>query len=196
MSVLEVLEIFFFFHVLQEYLLSGADIIETNTFSSTRVAQADYGLEHLVRMLNYLHVEMVIKIFVLATKISLVPESIDIVFVDCMLSVEPCDGIVPRFYCWRELCLLCVTVVVYPLLVKTGAIIICPRSCLSVPRVSLLCEQGCFASVLPTSQMPQWNYFFPGCCMLFVLVHVEVLTSLQLSYLFCGMCCFENLRKK
>uniref|UniRef100_A0A8B9SCB6 Methionine synthase n=1 Tax=Apteryx owenii TaxID=8824 RepID=A0A8B9SCB6_APTOW len=32
----------------KEYLLSGADIIETNTFSSTRVAQADYGLEHLV----------------------------------------------------------------------------------------------------------------------------------------------------
>uniref|UniRef100_A0A8B9TP69 Methionine synthase n=1 Tax=Anas platyrhynchos TaxID=8839 RepID=A0A8B9TP69_ANAPL len=36
----------------KEYLLSGADIIETNTFSSTRVAQADYGLEHLVRILN------------------------------------------------------------------------------------------------------------------------------------------------
>ncbi|KAF2986077.1 hypothetical protein EK904_013712 [Melospiza melodia maxima] len=36
----------------KEYLLSGADIIETNTFSSTRVAQADYGLEHLVYRLN------------------------------------------------------------------------------------------------------------------------------------------------
>ncbi|XP_023779617.1 methionine synthase-like [Cyanistes caeruleus] len=36
----------------KEYLLSGADIIETNTFSSTRVAQADYGLEHLAYRLN------------------------------------------------------------------------------------------------------------------------------------------------
>ncbi|XP_074899309.1 methionine synthase isoform X3 [Buteo buteo] len=36
----------------KEYLLSGADIIETNTFGSTRVAQADYGLEHLAYRLN------------------------------------------------------------------------------------------------------------------------------------------------
>lgn len=35
---------------LQDYLLAGADIIETNTFSSTYVAQADYGLEHVVRI--------------------------------------------------------------------------------------------------------------------------------------------------
>lgn len=34
---------------LKEYLLAGADIIETNTFSSTSIAQADYGLEHMVR---------------------------------------------------------------------------------------------------------------------------------------------------
>jgi 5-methyltetrahydrofolate--homocysteine methyltransferase len=27
------------------YLAAGADIIETNTFSSTAIAQADYGLE-------------------------------------------------------------------------------------------------------------------------------------------------------
>uniref|UniRef100_A0A8C7MLG0 Methionine synthase n=1 Tax=Oncorhynchus kisutch TaxID=8019 RepID=A0A8C7MLG0_ONCKI len=33
----------------KEYLLAGADIIETNTFSSTCIAQADYGLGHLVR---------------------------------------------------------------------------------------------------------------------------------------------------
>ena len=33
---------------LQEYLLAGADIIETNTFSSTSIAQADYQLSHLV----------------------------------------------------------------------------------------------------------------------------------------------------
>ncbi|XP_016285722.1 methionine synthase isoform X3 [Monodelphis domestica] len=32
--------------------MAGADIIETNTFSSTRVAQADYGLEHLAYRLN------------------------------------------------------------------------------------------------------------------------------------------------
>ena len=30
----------------REYLAAGADIIETNTFSSTAIAQADYGLEH------------------------------------------------------------------------------------------------------------------------------------------------------
>ncbi|MBN3297059.1 methionine synthase [Amia ocellicauda] len=36
----------------QEYLLAGADIIETNTFSSTRIAQADYGLEDLAYRLN------------------------------------------------------------------------------------------------------------------------------------------------
>ena len=34
------------------YALAGADIVETNTFSSTAIAQADYGLEHAVHMLN------------------------------------------------------------------------------------------------------------------------------------------------
>ncbi|ASK90043.1 homocysteine S-methyltransferase family protein [Sphingorhabdus sp. SMR4y] len=34
------------------YIQSGADIIETNTFSSTVISQADYGCEHLVRDLN------------------------------------------------------------------------------------------------------------------------------------------------
>lgn len=34
------------------YLDAGADMIETNTFSSTRIALADYGCEHLVRALN------------------------------------------------------------------------------------------------------------------------------------------------
>ncbi|MDW8332527.1 MAG: homocysteine S-methyltransferase family protein, partial [Cyclobacteriaceae bacterium] len=29
----------------EQYLEAGADIIETNTFSSTRIAQADYQLE-------------------------------------------------------------------------------------------------------------------------------------------------------
>ncbi|KAH0622513.1 hypothetical protein JD844_024885, partial [Phrynosoma platyrhinos] len=36
----------------KEYLMSGADIIETNTFSSTRIAQADYGLEQMAYRLN------------------------------------------------------------------------------------------------------------------------------------------------
>ncbi|MEZ5293596.1 MAG: methionine synthase [Vicinamibacterales bacterium] len=35
-----------------EYLEAGADIIETNTFSSTAIAQADYGLEALAYELN------------------------------------------------------------------------------------------------------------------------------------------------
>ena len=34
------------------YLEAGADIVETNTFSSTEISQADYGCEHLVRDLN------------------------------------------------------------------------------------------------------------------------------------------------
>lgn len=35
-----------------EYLEAGADLIETSTFSSTRIAQADYGLEDLAYELN------------------------------------------------------------------------------------------------------------------------------------------------
>ncbi|XP_015218329.2 methionine synthase isoform X1 [Lepisosteus oculatus] len=42
----------------QEYLLSGADIIETNTFSSTSIAQADYGLEDLAYRLNKVSAEV------------------------------------------------------------------------------------------------------------------------------------------
>jgi len=34
------------------FLEAGADIIETNTFSGTSIAQADYGLEHLVYEIN------------------------------------------------------------------------------------------------------------------------------------------------
>ncbi|MGH7532573.1 MAG: methionine synthase, partial [Gemmatimonadales bacterium] len=34
------------------YLEAGADIIETNTFNSTSISQADYGLEGMVRELN------------------------------------------------------------------------------------------------------------------------------------------------
>ena len=37
----------------RQYLAAGADIIETNTFSSTSIAQADYALEGSVYELNY-----------------------------------------------------------------------------------------------------------------------------------------------
>lgn len=35
------------------YFEAGADIVETNTFSGTTIAQADYGLEHLVYDINF-----------------------------------------------------------------------------------------------------------------------------------------------
>ncbi len=37
----------------KKYLEAGADIIETNTFSGTTIAMADYGMEHLVYELNF-----------------------------------------------------------------------------------------------------------------------------------------------
>jgi 5-methyltetrahydrofolate--homocysteine methyltransferase len=43
-------------HIIEEihykYLMAGADIIETNTFSGTQIAQADYQLESIVSELN------------------------------------------------------------------------------------------------------------------------------------------------
>ncbi|MBW7858108.1 MAG: methionine synthase, partial [Leptonema sp. (in: Bacteria)] len=36
----------------EQYFEAGSDIVETNTFSSTRIAQADYGLESIVYELN------------------------------------------------------------------------------------------------------------------------------------------------
>ena len=36
----------------REYLLAGADVISTNTFNSTAVSQADYGMESVVAELN------------------------------------------------------------------------------------------------------------------------------------------------
>jgi 5-methyltetrahydrofolate--homocysteine methyltransferase len=36
----------------REYLLAGADVISTNTFNSTAVSQADYGMESLIGELN------------------------------------------------------------------------------------------------------------------------------------------------
>ena len=38
----------------REYFASGADIVETNTFSGTSIAQADYDLEEAVYDINYL----------------------------------------------------------------------------------------------------------------------------------------------
>ena len=37
----------------KEYLEAGADIIETNTFSGTTIAQEDYGLSHLAYAINF-----------------------------------------------------------------------------------------------------------------------------------------------
>ncbi|XP_052468034.1 methionine synthase isoform X3 [Carassius gibelio] len=42
----------------REYLEAGADIIETNTFSSTSIAQADYGMENLAYRLNKVSAEL------------------------------------------------------------------------------------------------------------------------------------------
>ena len=36
----------------RQYLQAGSDIVETNTFSATSIAQADYGLAHIARELN------------------------------------------------------------------------------------------------------------------------------------------------
>jgi len=36
-----------------EYFEAGADIVETNTFSGTTIAQADYALEHMVYDINF-----------------------------------------------------------------------------------------------------------------------------------------------
>lgn len=37
----------------RQYFEAGADIVETNTFSGTTIAQADYKIEHLVYDINY-----------------------------------------------------------------------------------------------------------------------------------------------
>src|SRR5689334_25412414 len=36
----------------RQYLAAGADIVETNTFNSTAIAMADYGMESLARELD------------------------------------------------------------------------------------------------------------------------------------------------
>ncbi len=42
----------------REYLEAGADIIETNTFSSTVIAQADYDMQHLATEMNTASVQI------------------------------------------------------------------------------------------------------------------------------------------
>src|SRR5690554_1105156 len=39
--------------ILHAYLEAGADIVETNTFNSTRLSMSDYQMEELVPELNY-----------------------------------------------------------------------------------------------------------------------------------------------
>lgn len=39
--------------VYRSYIDAGANIVETNTFSGTTIAQADYGLEALAYRLNF-----------------------------------------------------------------------------------------------------------------------------------------------
>ena len=41
------------YDIYKQYFEAGSDIVETNTFSGTWVAQADYGLESLVYDINY-----------------------------------------------------------------------------------------------------------------------------------------------
>src|SRR5690606_19336974 len=36
----------------EQFLAAGADIVETNTFGATTIAQADYRLSHLAREMN------------------------------------------------------------------------------------------------------------------------------------------------
>src|SRR5438270_4055487 len=44
-----------------QYLQAGADIIETNTFNSTAIALADYGMESLARELNRAAAELAVE---------------------------------------------------------------------------------------------------------------------------------------
>ncbi|MEN3931307.1 methionine synthase [Microvirga sp. W0021] len=51
-----------------DYFLAGADIVETNTFSGTSIAQADYGLEHVVHELNRAGAQLAREAAVIAEK--------------------------------------------------------------------------------------------------------------------------------
>lgn len=48
--------------IARAYLEAGSDMISTNTFSSTRISQADYGAEHLVRDLNLANAQLARKV--------------------------------------------------------------------------------------------------------------------------------------
>ncbi len=45
-------------HIHWQYLDAGADMVETNTFSSTSIAQLDYGLEKEAYMMNKVAAEV------------------------------------------------------------------------------------------------------------------------------------------
>ncbi len=45
----------------EEYLLAGADIIETNTFSANRISQADYDMQELSYELNLVSAQLAVK---------------------------------------------------------------------------------------------------------------------------------------
>ncbi len=45
-------------HIHRGYLQAGADFIQTNTFNSTSISQADYGMESVVRELNFAAAEL------------------------------------------------------------------------------------------------------------------------------------------
>ena len=51
-----------------DYFMAGADIVETNTFSSTTIAQADYGMEALAYELNFEGAKLAREAAVLAQK--------------------------------------------------------------------------------------------------------------------------------
>ena len=51
-----------------KYFKAGADIVETNTFSSTRIAQADYGMEEVAYELNLAGARLAREAAVLAEK--------------------------------------------------------------------------------------------------------------------------------
>ena len=44
----------------RRYFEAGADIGETNTFSGTTIAQADYGMEHVVYDINKIGAELAV----------------------------------------------------------------------------------------------------------------------------------------
>lgn len=52
----------------EQYLEAGADIVETNTFSGTSIAQADYDLESIVYDLNFESARIAKKLVIFSPK--------------------------------------------------------------------------------------------------------------------------------